>query len=132
MFLAGGFAAEGEIRMMGARLEANLSLAGASVSNPGGTAVNLNRSRIGIVNAPDAIFDGEVSFTGAQIASDLKLAGAQLRGGSGRPALRGPRPRNWSSRPRRRSRARWISATAASVFSATTRATGLLSSASMA
>lgn len=43
MFCHDGFSATGEMRLVGARLTSNLTLTGAELRNPGGTALRLDR-----------------------------------------------------------------------------------------
>jgi hypothetical protein len=87
LFLIERFAAIGEVRMYGADLAANLTLSGATFTNPGGIALNLNRAAIGILHGPGLTCDGQVSLIGARIASDVDLSGAHLAGSKDHPAL---------------------------------------------
>lgn len=87
VFLTEGFSAVGEIRLVGAQLSANLSLPGAVLSNPDGTALDLARARVGVCHAPGLRCTGQVILTGVRIASDLELTDAQLTGNAADPAL---------------------------------------------
>lgn len=86
-FFTGRFAAQGEVRMVGARFGANLTLAEATLKNPGGVAINLNRAKVGTVNAADLRCEGQTSLIGAEIAGDLNFMGAELNTGSATQAL---------------------------------------------
>ena len=87
VFLIDNFAANGEIRLYGASLEANLSLTGAVLRNPGGTALTLDRATLGVLRGEDLVAEGQVSLIGARIATDVDLRGARLSGHEDTPAL---------------------------------------------
>ena len=73
--------------MIGARLGANFALNKATLTNPGGTAMNLGRALVGDFDGPDLICSGQISLVGARIAGGLSLARAQLDSGAGQPTL---------------------------------------------
>jgi hypothetical protein len=73
--------------MIGARLDANLTLEGGTFDHPGGEALNLERAEIRSVNGDDLTCHGQLSLTGARISGDLSLARAVLDGGTGAFAL---------------------------------------------
>jgi hypothetical protein len=78
VFCVEGFTAEGEIRLIGARLGANLALSGAVLSNPGGIALNLDRAALGDCDASGITCSGQVRCVGTRFASGLTLADARL------------------------------------------------------
>jgi hypothetical protein len=86
-FFRYGFCARGEFRMIGARLDANLTLDGGTFDNPGGEALNLERAVIRSVDSDDLTCHGQLSLTGAQIGGDLSLARSVLDAGAGAFAL---------------------------------------------
>jgi hypothetical protein len=86
-FLNSGFSARGVIRMIGARLDANLTLDGGTFDNPGGEALNLERAEIRSIHGDDLTCHGQLSLTGARIGGDLSLARAVLDAGAGAFAL---------------------------------------------
>jgi hypothetical protein len=87
----GGFAARGEVRLVGARLAANLTMNDAAFDNPDGLAVNLERASMGSCHGAWLTCKGQLSLTGARISGDLDLTGAAVETGDGRPALLGQR-----------------------------------------
>jgi hypothetical protein len=87
VFLTEGFSAEGKVSLIGAQLSANLSLPGAVLSNPDGTALELAYASVGVCQAPGLSCTGQVILTGVRIASDLDLTDAQLTGNAGDPAV---------------------------------------------
>ncbi len=87
VFCVNGFAADGEVRLIGARLGANLALSGAVLSNPGRVALNLDRATVGDCDATGIICSGQVRCVGTRFASAFTLAGARLDGGDDETAL---------------------------------------------
>jgi hypothetical protein len=88
VFCVEGFTAEGEIRLIGARLGANLALAGAVLNNPGRVALNLDRAAVGDCDASGITCSGQVRCVGTRFASGLTLADARMDSGDGElPAL---------------------------------------------
>jgi hypothetical protein len=87
VFLTEGFSAEGRVSLIGARLSGNLSLPGAVLSNPDGTALELAYASVGVCHAPSISCSGQVNLTGVRIFGDLDLTEAQLTGNPGDPAL---------------------------------------------
>ena len=75
-----GFTAHGEVRLARARVGGVLSLAGASLDNPGATALDAARLTVDHHMLLDTGFTarGEVCITGAQVGGDLVLTGARL------------------------------------------------------
>lgn len=92
-FFGRGFSARGEFTLIGARLAANLSVRKSTFDNPGGTAVNLERASIGMLNAQEISCRGQMIMAGAEIGGDANLAGAVLENGDGKPALNAERSR---------------------------------------
>lgn len=86
-FLSAGFYARGVLRMIGARLDANLTLEGGTFDNPGGEALNLERAEVRSIHGDDLTCHGQLSLTGAQVSGDLSLARAVLDAGAGAFAL---------------------------------------------
>src|ERR1019366_9513973 len=74
-------------RLIGARLGANLALAGAVLSNPGKVALNLDRATLGDCDATGIEGCGQVSCVGARIPSGLNLTDARLDSGGDQPAV---------------------------------------------
>jgi hypothetical protein len=87
VFCVGGFVAEGQLRLIGARLDANLSLTGAVISNQGAIALDLNQATIGNFDASGITCSGQVSCVGARLGSEFNLTDARLDSGDDRPAL---------------------------------------------
>ncbi|HEX2315032.1 MAG TPA: hypothetical protein VHJ17_14920, partial [Thermomonospora sp.] len=88
VWLSDGFSAEGEVRLVGARLGANLTLHGAVLDHPGGPALNLERISAGDVQAAElTVRSGHVGFGRCQVAGSLDLSRSRLEGGDG-PVLR--------------------------------------------
>jgi|HubBroStandDraft_1064217.scaffolds.fasta_scaffold02498_12 hypothetical protein len=87
--LSGGFESRGEVRLLGAQLAANLTMAGANLQNPGGVAINLDRAAIGVRHGTGMTCAGTFSLVGAQFASGFDLSGARIDAGSGERALAG-------------------------------------------
>lgn len=87
MFCVGGFVAEGQLRLIGARLDANLALTGAVVSNQSAMALNLDQASMGNCDASGIACSGQVSCVGTRFGSGFNLADAQLDSGDDRPAL---------------------------------------------
>lgn len=87
MFCTEGFTTNGGMWLVGARLIANLALRAATLSNPGKTALNLDRATIGDCDGSGLICSGQISLVFARIASGLNLTAAQLDSGPGQPAL---------------------------------------------
>ncbi len=83
-----GFAAEGAVWMLGARIGGNLDLAAAKVTNPNGVAVcgelATFRGTIQLVDGFQA--SGQVSFTGARIVHNWNMRRSSFRCDNG-PAL---------------------------------------------
>jgi hypothetical protein len=87
-FARNGFTAEGETRMPGAQIRTFLTIPGASISAPGGTALWLDQLSVNDVDATDlTVTGGTVRLAGAQVGHDLTLAGARLDGGNEEVAL---------------------------------------------
>jgi hypothetical protein len=86
-FLNEGFTARGVIRMIGARLDANLTIDGGTFDNPGGEALNLERAEMRSIHGDNLTCHGQLSLTGAQIGGDLSLPRAVLDAGAGAFAL---------------------------------------------
>ncbi|MFE5239690.1 MULTISPECIES: hypothetical protein [unclassified Streptomyces] len=73
------FAAEGEVRLIGAEMGANLTLDGAVLGNPGGSALTLDRATVTDVHATGMTVDGgHVTLVGAQIRGRLDLRRTRL------------------------------------------------------
>jgi hypothetical protein len=87
VFCTRGFVAEGQLRLIGARLDANLSLTGAVISNQGAIALDLNRATIGDFDASGITCSGQVSCVGTRVGSQFNLTGARLDSADRRPAL---------------------------------------------
>jgi hypothetical protein len=87
VFFNRGFVAAGELRMVGAHLGANLTLAGAVLTSSEGVALNLDRASVGVVDGSQVTCSGRVSFVSAQIASDLNLRQARIDAVSGGPVV---------------------------------------------
>ncbi|MQA93759.1 MAG: hypothetical protein GEV11_03650 [Streptosporangiales bacterium] len=87
-FLVQGFSADGEIRLIGARFRANLTMRNVRLRAPGGCALNLDHAVIGSVLDGGEGFtaEGEVRLIGAQVAGPLNLNGARLNGSEPSPA----------------------------------------------
>ena len=81
VFCSGGFTAHGRVFLVGARLEANLSFAKARLTNPGGTALKLDRATIGDFDGSDLVCTGQISLLAARVASAARLARARIDGG---------------------------------------------------
>ena len=81
VFCSGGFTAHGRVWLVGARLEANLSFAKATLTNPGETALKLDRATIGDFDGSDLTCTGQISLIAARVASDMRLARARIDGG---------------------------------------------------
>ena len=86
-FFSAGFCARGTFRLIGARLDANLTLEGGTFDNPDGEAVNLDRAVTRSLHGNDLTCHGQLSMTGARIGGDLSLARAVLDAGVGDVAL---------------------------------------------
>lgn len=73
MFCQEGFTAEGEVRLVGARIGGQLGFNGASLSNPGGVALRLNEASVGaslwlrLAAQPN----GELDLTSMRVAGAL-------------------------------------------------------------
>jgi hypothetical protein len=77
-----GYAVEGEMRLVGARLGGNLTLTDAGLTNPGGVALNLDRATLGELDATGlTVTGGQVSLVGAEVAGRLILSRAHLNDG---------------------------------------------------
>ncbi|WP_336217143.1 hypothetical protein [Nonomuraea sp. LPB2021202275-12-8] len=92
-----GFAVTGEIRLVGARLDANLCLTGAGLRNEDGPCLTLDRASIGSLKASGVtVVVGRISFVGTTVGGGFLLEGAHLDNGRdtcllvGRSTLRGP------------------------------------------
>jgi hypothetical protein len=92
-FFRDGFRARGGVRLIGARLEANLSIEGATFENPGGVALDLQRAATGLVEGDGLTCTGQLLITGAQVGADLHLVRARLESGPGTVALDAERAR---------------------------------------
>jgi hypothetical protein len=79
MFCGGGFTAHGRVWLVGARLGANLSFHRATLANPGGVALKLDRATVGDFDGSDLVCSGQISLVGAQVASGMSLARATIR-----------------------------------------------------
>jgi cytoskeletal protein CcmA (bactofilin family) len=74
----------GTVNALGARINGQLSLAGATIGNPKGQALILDTAEItGGVYADRFIADGEIRAAGARINGQLSLAGATIRNPDG-------------------------------------------------
>jgi hypothetical protein len=80
VFCDGGFSAEGEIRLRGARIGGYLSLIGASISRPRHIALNCDDMSIetDVYCSNGFQADGTVSLSGARIGGLLNLRGGRL------------------------------------------------------
>jgi hypothetical protein len=87
VFCTEGFTAEGEVRMVGAKLGANLALVGAILRNPGKIALDLDRAVMGHCNTARLVCTGQFTCVATQFGSGLSLDDARLDGGEDRPAL---------------------------------------------
>ena len=87
MFCLDGFIAEGQVRLIGARLDANLALTDSKLSNQGAIVLDLDQATMGNCNAARIICSGQVSCVSTRFSSGLDLAGAQLDSCDDRPAL---------------------------------------------
>jgi hypothetical protein len=84
VFLGGGFRAEGEVRMHGARIGHGLSLDGATLRNPDGVALDADALRVdGDLDAQGLVAEGSVRLRGASVSNTVRLGGAAISGGSG-------------------------------------------------
>jgi len=68
----------GEVRLSGSRLGGNLSLDGASILNPGSTALLADSIEVKSVELRGVTIAGETRMTAARIDGDLDLTGARL------------------------------------------------------
>lgn len=93
VFLARGFYAAGEVRLIGARLAANLTIDDAVFTNPGAVAVNLDVIRATELHGRGVSCHGQFSMTGADISGDLNLPSAVLENGDETVALSAERAR---------------------------------------
>ncbi len=80
VFFTDGFLAEGEVRLLGARIMGNLECSGGSFINPEGDALSADRAGIG-----GSVFfknrfrsEGQVRLLGAKIAGNLACSGGSL------------------------------------------------------
>ena len=88
LWCGGSFVAQGQIRLVGASVGGNLSLAGAELSHPDGDALNLDRATLGDVDAARLrVRGGRVSMRNTQITGQVSLAAAHLDAGAGKTAL---------------------------------------------
>jgi hypothetical protein len=87
LFFLRGFTARGGLRLVGAKLAANLSLTGASLINPGAVAVMLDHATMTFCNATELTCAGTFSLTSAEIAGGVDLTSAHLDAGPGNLAL---------------------------------------------
>ena len=71
-------AVAGAVHLTGSRLGGNLSLDGASISYPGGTALVADSIEVKSVEMRGAAIAGETRITSARIDGDLDLTGARL------------------------------------------------------
>ncbi len=78
LHLSGEFTSAGEVRLIGAQLPATLTIARATMRNPGGVAINLDRASVGVCQAAGLTCEGRFSFAGAHFSSGLDLTGARL------------------------------------------------------
>jgi hypothetical protein len=80
--------ADGEMRFIGARLGRNLTLANATLNNPGRIALNLDRATLADLDCTDLVVrQGQISLVNTQIPSQVGLTGAQLTAIPGKPAF---------------------------------------------
>ena len=86
-FFNRGFIARGKVRLVGARLAANLSLSESTFANPGGVALDFERALISTVDAWRLSCHGQLDMAGADISGDVNLAEAELKAEDGTPAL---------------------------------------------
>jgi hypothetical protein len=68
----------GAVHLTGSRLGGNLSLDGASISYPGGTALVADSIEVKSVELRGATIAGETRITSARVDGDFDLTGAQL------------------------------------------------------
>ncbi|GGT44008.1 hypothetical protein ACFFV7_33100 [Nonomuraea spiralis] len=74
-----GFAATGEIRSVGARLDANRCLTGADLRNEDGPCLTLDRASIGSLKASGVtVVVGRISLAGTTVSGGILLEGAYL------------------------------------------------------
>lgn len=86
VFLDNGFAATGEVRLLGAQIGSNLECRRGSFANAGGKALIADRTTVaGSVFLRDGFAaTGEVRLVGAQIGSTLSCIGGTFSGAGGR------------------------------------------------
>ncbi|MBO2445690.1 hypothetical protein J4573_01165 [Actinomadura barringtoniae] len=73
---------EGELRLVGARLGANLTMDRAWLTNPGGTVLDLDGAAAGHIRARDMVVEaGRISMRGTQVAGSINLARSTLPAG---------------------------------------------------
>jgi hypothetical protein len=69
------------MRLSGARFGGSVTFIGAELSDPRGSALNLDRAAMAELDAPGLVVSsGAVSLNNAQVATDVNLAGARLAG----------------------------------------------------
>ena len=80
VFLSEGFRAEGEVRLLGARIVGQLACIGGSFINPGKHALNADGARIegSVVLSGGFRAEGEVRLLGARIGGQLACAGGSF------------------------------------------------------
>ena len=84
MFCSGGFTAHGPVWLVGARLGANLSFAGSTLTSPGKVALELGRATIGNFDGSGLSCSGQISLTAVRVASNVTLERARIDGGGQR------------------------------------------------
>ena len=79
MFCQEGFAAQGEVRLLGAHVGGQLGFSGAQLSNKGGAALNADELSVdGGMFCRGLAAQGEVRLLGAHVGTQLGFSGAQL------------------------------------------------------
>lgn len=88
VFCTEEFTAQGQVRLVGARLGANLTFRDATLRHFDGVALLLDRAVIGTFKAQQGFTcEGEIRMVGAQVAGQVDLSGARLDGGASGHAL---------------------------------------------
>lgn len=84
LFMRDGFTATGEVRLLGAQIDGDLTCDGATLDGGGGYALNADGARVtGVFLSGGFTAMGAVRLLGAQIGGDLDCDGATLNGGGG-------------------------------------------------
>ena len=89
VFLRGGFTAEGEVRLLGARIGDTLDCNGGTFKNPGQNALHADRVRVtgGVFLSDGFTAEGEVRLLGAEIGRDLTCTGGTFSSLSAQTAV---------------------------------------------